>query len=197
MPYEFYEWQARFGRDGLTYGLRSELLELLKPYAGLRSPIRLPEAIETTSQEPASMQDLVDWEIVLGGTEAHEALKDLKNNQKWEAALFELLPNFTSLLLDALDLMRQLEGADDRSDKSYWHQPSIADHPQNQKFRDWTALIDLTRDAFQATVKFDANRARAECSAGSAIHIHSFGVWRSTLLRKQICFRRALPYSGF
>lgn len=79
MSYEFYEWRARFGREGLTYGLRSELLELLKPYVALRSPIRLPEATEATSEEPGSMQDLVDWEIVLGGTEAHEALKDLKN----------------------------------------------------------------------------------------------------------------------
>ena len=58
--------------------------------------------------------------------------------------------------------MRQLQGADDKADGSYWHQPSIAEHPQNQKFRDWTALIDLARDSWIATAGRNPDMARAE-----------------------------------
>ena len=61
-----------------------------------------------------------------------------------------LLTGFTELLREALDLMRELGGADDRSDLSYVSQPSISEHDQNSSFRDWTALIELNRDAWQA-----------------------------------------------
>ncbi len=166
MSYKLYEWQARFSQEGLTYGLQLELLELLTPYVKLKSPFKIPELVEsgesTKSEERKRIKDLVDWEIVLGVSEVHEGLGTIKNSSKWNALLLELLPSLTSLLLEALDLMRQLEGADDRSDGSYWHQPSIAEHSQNQKFRDWTALIDLTRDAFQATARVNAHKARAE-----------------------------------
>jgi hypothetical protein len=92
----------------------------------------------------------------------HDILGALRQNSTWKKCLPELLPHLTSLLLEALDLMRQLEGADDRSDGSYWHQPSIAEHSQNQQFRDWTALIDLTRDAWIAAATRDPEAARAE-----------------------------------
>ena len=61
---------------------------------------------------------------------------------------------------DVLDLMRELGGADDTSDDSYVHQPSIAKHPQNRGFQEWTALIDLTRDAWRATAAQSPERAR-------------------------------------
>jgi hypothetical protein len=63
------------------------------------------------------------------------------------------------LLRDALDLMRELGTAEDRSDLSYMHQPSISEHPQNPDFHDWTALIDLTRDAWLATMAQSPARA--------------------------------------
>jgi hypothetical protein len=166
MGYELYDWTARFNHEGLTYGLRIELIELLRPHVKLKSAFQASERDElgepTRSNAPVRIKDLVDWEIVLETTEVHEILGTLQKNHRWLDALPELLPSLSSLLLEALDLMRQLEGANDRSDGSYWHQPSIAEHPQNQKFRDWTALIDLTRDAFLATATVNAERARAE-----------------------------------
>lgn len=77
-------------------------------------------------------------------------------------ALPELLPDATSLLRDTLDLMRELGGADDRHDGSYLHQPSISEHPQNQRFHDWTALIELARDAWRPTAKRFPERAGLE-----------------------------------
>ena len=81
----------------------------------------------------------------------------------------EFLSDATGLLRDAFDLMHELGGVDDRHDMSYLHQPSISDHPQNQKFRDWTALIELTRDAWLATAMRFPERARQEVERWSAI----------------------------
>ena len=66
-------------------------------------------------------------------------------------ALPELpLSDFSALLRDAFDLMRELGSAEDRERFCpYMHQPSISEHPQNRDFHDWTALIDLTRDAWK------------------------------------------------
>jgi len=76
------------------------------------------------------------------------------------AALPDLLPDFNLLLRDALDLMRELGSADEHSDFSYVHQPSISQHPQNRNFRDWTALIELTRDAWLALARRFVEQAR-------------------------------------
>ena len=166
MGFELYNWQSRFAKEGLTYGLRSELLELLKPLVRLRPPFHFSEpaeiSVQTEPEEPKRIKDIVDWEIVLGTDEVHDVLGVIKNDPQWRSALVDLLPSLTSLLLEALELMRTLQGADAQSDQSYLNQPSIAEHPQNQKFRDWTALIDLTRDAFLATVPTSARRAQAE-----------------------------------
>jgi hypothetical protein len=166
MGFELFEWVNRFTHEGLTYGLRVQLLELLKPHVRLKAPFQLSEHNEvgelTSSQAPTRIKDLVDWEIVLGTSEVHEFIGPLASNDLWQKALPDLLPSFTSLLRDALDLRQQLEGADARSDGSYWHQPSIAAHSQNQKFRDWTALIDLTRDAWLAASTSNPIEARAE-----------------------------------
>jgi hypothetical protein len=57
-------------------------------------------------------------------------------------------------------LMRELGDADDRSDSSYIYHPSISEHPQNKHYRDWTVLVDLTREAWLATAKADPPQAR-------------------------------------
>ncbi len=173
MAIELYDWQARFNREGLTYGLRLELLELLRPHVKFKAPIRLSDHAElgepSNSDGEPRIKDLVDWEIVLGANDVHDALRTLHQSNLWQEALSGLLPDLTSLLREALDLMRQLEGADDQSDGSYYQQPSISEHPQNQKFRDWTALIDLTRDAWTATASTNPGAAQAEVQRWLAI----------------------------
>ena len=56
--------------------------------------------------------------------------------------------------------MREVEGADEHSDLSYIHQPSISHHAQNQAFHDWTALIELVRDAWVALSGRSLEQAR-------------------------------------
>lgn len=156
--FDLYRWRDRFKRDGLTATLRLELREILTPRVSLREPFRWP-AEDVQSREPERMKELVEWEIVLSTDHVHSSLRDLPKDERWDAALPELLSDVSALLRDALDLMRELGSAEDRSDRSYMHHPSISEHPQNRDARDWTALIDLTRDAWLATVAQSPARA--------------------------------------
>ncbi|MGH9641461.1 MAG: anti-phage defense-associated sirtuin Dsr1 [Terriglobales bacterium] len=156
--FDLYRWRDRFNRDGLTATLRLDLREVLTPRVALREPFRLQvEGVE--EREPARTKELVDWEVVLSADHVHSSLSDLVKEERWAAALPDLLFDFSSLLRDTLDLMRELGGAEDRSDLSYLNQPSISEHPQNQRFHDWTALIDLTRDAWLVTAAQTPERA--------------------------------------
>ena len=154
---DLYQWFDRLWRDGLTASARLKLRELLAPRIILRQPIRLGEQKE--SGEPPRLKDLVDWELVLATDHVHSALKDLTNRPAWQSVLPLLLNDFTALLRDVLDLMAELGGASRESDLSYMHQPSISEHPQNRDFHDWTALIELARDAWLATVGQDPQKA--------------------------------------
>lgn len=153
-----YRWRDRFKRDGLTATLRLELRETLTPRISLREPFRW-SAENGESGEPERIKDLVEWELVLSTDHVHSSLRDMPKDERWTAALPELLSDFGALLRDALDLMRELGSAEDRSDLSYMHQPSISEHPQNRDFHDWTALIELVRDAWLATAAQSPERA--------------------------------------
>jgi len=153
-------WFDRIARDGITPSLRMELRESLAPCLTLREPFRWEENMPDSS-EPTRIRDLVDWELVLSSNHVHEALLARAARQEgWQEKLPDLLLDFTILLRDALDLVWELGEADAKSDRSYMHQPSIRDHDQNRNFRDWTALIKLTRDAWVATARTDHAQAR-------------------------------------
>lgn len=156
-------WLDRIAQDGITPSLRVELREILTPCVTLRGLFHWGEDVPDSS-EPSLIKDLVDWELVLASDHVHSALLSrAERRENWQKGLPALLQDFTVLLRDALDLARELGGADEKSDRSYIHQPSISDHHQNRNFRDWTALIKLTRDAWLATAQ--TNRARARHAA--------------------------------
>lgn len=152
-----YRWKDRLKRDGLTTTLRLELRELLAPQVTLKKPFRWSEEPENTD-EPTRLRQLVDWELVLAADHVHSVLRDLAG-ESWASALPLLLEDFQQLLRDALDLLRELGEADDRSDRSHWDLPSISPHCQNRAFRDWVTLIELLRDAWLAVRSIDSARA--------------------------------------
>ncbi|MCD4840649.1 MAG: SIR2 family protein [Methanosarcinales archaeon] len=156
---DLHDWLRHFELDGLTPTLRMELREFLRPYVILHEPFRWGEEI-TDLHEAKSIKDLVEWDLVLSSDHVHSKLRDQANKPGWQAALPDLLQDVTVLLRDALDLMRELGGAEDKSDLSYIHQPSISEHEQNRGFPDWTALIELTRDAWLATMQTNLLQAR-------------------------------------
>ena len=156
-------WKDRFKRDGLTTTLRLELRECLTPRVSL-SP-----AIGNTDSEPKCIKDLVGWEIELFADNVLHDLKELTKDKRWIEASPELLSEFSSLLRDALDLMRELGSANDRSDRSCLLQPSISEHTQNINLKDWTVLINLTRNAWLSTAEQSPNQARRAAAAWSQV----------------------------
>ena len=173
-----YQWRRRFECDGPTAALRLELRDLLAPRIALRPRSRRDRDGEDPDG-PEQIGELVDWDIVLSSDYVHSELPGLRESPRWPEALPGLLDEFSALLRDAMDLMRELGGADDRNDWSYVHQPSIEAHPQNRGFRDWTALIELTRDAWVATVDIAPERARM---IAEAWHLARYPVFRRLAL---------------
>jgi hypothetical protein len=154
---DLYRWKERLTRDGLTASLRFQLRELLAPQVALKKHFLWGDEGESTGP-PTRIKQLVDWELVLAADHAHTALRDLAG-ERWTSAFPMLLEDFQQLLRDAMDLLRELGEADDRSDRSHWDLPSIAPHWQNRGFRDWVSLIELLRDAWLAVRRQDGARA--------------------------------------
>ena len=149
----------RFSHNEFTTISRLELRELLSPCVLLREPFHFSRILNH-SEEPKRLRDLVDWEVVLISDNVHDALRKLRNSPRWTTTLPELLDDFNTLLRDAMNLMRELGGVDEKMDLSYIVQPSISDHHQNRRLHEWTALIELARDAWFETAKTDLNQAR-------------------------------------
>lgn len=160
---DLYRWKGRLKRAGMTTTVRLELRDLLTPQIVLKKPFRWNDDEESTD-EPTRIRQLVDWELVLAADHVHSTLRDLADKE-WRASLSALLDDFQQLLRDALDLLRELGEADNRSDGSYWDLPSISPHWQNRGFRDWVTLVELLRDAWLATHDSDPDRAYRIASA--------------------------------
>lgn len=169
---DFYRWRSRFARYGMTTGLRLELLGMLAPGVSIRGPAMWP--IDDEDEEQEHIRQLVEWDIVLRASPVHVELLRLREDEKWADALPTLLGDFTGLLRDALDLMKALGRADDKSDWSYLNQPSISEHAQNHGFQDWTVLVDLNRDAWLATAAESRERARRVAESWSHISFPLF-----------------------
>lgn len=155
---DLFSWKIRLKREGLSVTLRMELRELLAPKVVLKPPFQWGNDDTSNADQPTRIKQLVDFELVLAADRVHSVLRDLAE-EHWKSALPLLVEDFQQLLRDALDLSRELGEADDRSDRSHWHLPSIEPHRQNRGFRDWVSLIELLREAWKA-VRTD-DRARA------------------------------------
>jgi hypothetical protein len=155
---DLYHWQGRLKREGLTTTLRLELRELLAPKVMLKKPFRWSDDDSSSTDEPSRIKQLVDWELVLAADHVHSTLHNLAD-EPWKSALPYLLEDFQQLLRDALDLLRELGEANDRSDRSHWDLSSITPHWQNRGFRDWVCLIELLRDAWLAVRTNESARA--------------------------------------
>ena len=139
--------------------------------SSLRDPFtwRFDDDDDEDEDETERIRQLVNWDIVLSASHLDGPLHELKDNERWVTALPTLLTDFTGLLRDALDLMSDLGGADEKRDLSYSSQPSISEHTQNHSFRDWTILVDLNRDAWLATAGESRERARLVADTWSRI----------------------------
>jgi SIR2-like domain len=157
---ELYSWKTKLDRDGLTTTLRFELRELLAPKIKLKNPLSFfwdeDDATEITHE---NIKRFIDWDVVLAADHVKYSIYDLQKLAAWPKVLPELLSDIQQLLLDALDLQRELGEADDLNDRSNWDLASISPHSQNHDFKDWVSLIKLLRDAWLTVKQSDPNRA--------------------------------------
>ena len=156
--YDLYRWSTRFKREGLTTTIRLELRELLSPKITLKKPFRWISNQSKNTDKPIRIEELVDWELVLATDHVRSGLLNL-DDPHWVSSLPLLLDDFQQLLRDALDLLKELGAANERSDRSHWDMPSITPHWQNRRFHDWVSLIEFLRDSWLAIRVNDSARA--------------------------------------
>lgn len=159
-------WWQRCKCDGLTGTLRIELRNLLSPAVSFsRSiPFRESEQGSNSNMGTVEVKDVLRSEIGLNSNHVHGRLSQISRDTQWQALLPELLPLFESCLRDALDVMKDLGVANEKYDYSHRYQPSIEEHDQNSRMRDWTALIELTRDAWLRLAETAPNEARLKAA---------------------------------
>jgi hypothetical protein len=158
--FNIYDWLKKLKRDGLTTTLRLKFRNLLSPRIEIKKPFRFSDDIEDLSSSE-DLNDLIDWNLILSTDHVNHILKDLKEKKYLEESLPDLLPEIQQLLIDALDISRQLGKASNQNDDSYWDLPSISPHRQNQFFRDWVVLIELLRNSWLRIFAADPQKAKS------------------------------------
>jgi hypothetical protein len=148
-------WLRETKLFGLTATLRFELKNMLCPKIEISKSVEWKDKIFEGNYDSAiSPGKSLDWEIVVALKYPWRTLvDDIQQKEPWCSFLPMLLTEFTMLLRDALDLMQELGGAGYELGQAHIAQASIGEHPQNRRFNDWTVLIELTRDAWLATLK--------------------------------------------
>ena len=157
---DLYDWRDRLKRDGWTLTLKFKLREALSPCVSLQEPLLKGLLLADNVSRPECMRDIVESKVVLSADYVYFLLQIISKERGWNEMLPTLLSDFSLLLRDALDLMRELGQTSDTHDMSVWDQPSISDHPQNTRSDNWTALIYLNRDAWLAAARQYPERAR-------------------------------------
>lgn len=153
---DLYSWRTHLTREGLSASKRLALRELLSPKVQIRAPYRWLGNSER-AVDSDSLRSIVECELVLNSENVYSILgSHLRENKP---VLISLLRDFEYLLRDALDLLNELEIADEFSDRSHWDLPSISEHWQNRRFHDWTFLAESLRDSWEALNETESDRA--------------------------------------
>lgn len=121
---------------------------------------------ENLRNEPKDPKRPSDWyriEIeLLGIQHQHEDVKRFRERaENWEKVLASMAEELTSLLLEAMDWFREFDLAAPDWDLSYSGYPSISPHEQNQHAPDWTQLIALTQESYDALLSWGEQDAAA------------------------------------
>jgi hypothetical protein len=146
--------------ESWSLSLRNEILGALAPRIALGPSIRR-RFYPDQPIEGHSVAHFAEADIVIAWRD-HGAflLENLHRSPIRNAILLGLLDDLTSVLKQAMELFEMVEKAGVLDDPSYIDQPSISPHDQNTGHRDWTALIELLRDSWLATLRVDREAAR-------------------------------------
>lgn len=153
--FNFFSWKNAFRSKGLNRHLKFELLKSLSPKVKVSTSQYVRNHINKENWEKNTTFDLV-----LADPSISTLLKDFSQDANWKKALPHLLIDIQALLLEALEIMSDLDQADDILDPSWSAMPSIEPHYQNRGFYKWTILVELLRDAWLETLGKDVTLAR-------------------------------------
>jgi len=152
---DLYSWADKYKNSGITAALKKEIRSILSP------KILFKKQYGLSSIEPRKgLKGILDWEINLSTSFVHSSIKELNKIPQWESDIAELTLQFSALLKETMDIMAELKDVEEFHDYSYIYQPSIKEHSQNKDYRNWTALIDLTRDSWISLNKSDVDSAQ-------------------------------------
>lgn len=142
-----YTWIELFKNDGLTTRLRLQLRNILAPRIHLSKPL----SMSTLANDDSSVADeqIFNCELDLACAHVHSAFKEL-GPEIFNEHCEKLINDFQMILVDALDLMREVGFANEFEDRSTWDLPSIHPHTQNRFYRNWVSLIDILRQTWLA-----------------------------------------------
>jgi hypothetical protein len=161
--FDWYDLESVIKTTDWNPFFKQKLLNLFRPKLHFSLSWQIPHShdhIEEKADE--RIIDLVEADIKLSAGESiHTLTEDLKKLGNSDQILSDLLDGLTSRLIELWDLRSVLEQADEKSDLSYIHLPSITEHEQNQGFEDWTKLVVLIRDAFQVSIRIEPAKAKA------------------------------------
>jgi hypothetical protein len=93
-PMDLYTWRDHLVELGYTQARRLELVRLLSPRVKLSRPFRMIEEDRVAERNNEDrLRDLVEWEIVLAGDYARDALEGLQGRDQWGILLVDMLPD--------------------------------------------------------------------------------------------------------
>lgn len=146
-----YSWAGKINNGSLTPALRFEFRKILEPKIRIEKPYSYTKK-QGESAEAERISDLVRWELTLAEKHAKSGIEQI-DDDILNQILPQLFSDIQQLLLDALDLKKDLGGCDNHHDNSYFDLPSISGHFQNRHLRSWVLLIELLRDSWSLIVK--------------------------------------------
>ncbi|WP_181363577.1 anti-phage defense-associated sirtuin Dsr1 [Aeromonas sp. HMWF017] len=160
-------WIDQLTFEPPTATQRLRLRQLLAPTLMVRQPPTFMDQREHADM-PKRLKRFLNSELALA-TEQVSSLLHHVANERWVAALPQLLDEFQGLLQDALDLLHEIGEADEYYARSEFALPSIAAHPQNHGLYEWATLIELLRDAWLGVLTADSLRAAGIAQAWFAM----------------------------
>lgn len=117
------------------------------------------EGLYSSDGESPSRDNYFDTQVTVG-------LQDYEFNELvalpgYPNFMTKLLPEVTGHLSSALQMRASIGKADSQCDGSYWDIPSIEPHAQNQRYQNWSFLIELCRDLWLTAYDQDSQTATA------------------------------------
>lgn len=138
------------------------LRQLFAPKVVFHEPFRYTLGDSSKENDDTSIKSIVDWKIVLSVEYPRDFFKDMITDEQWSVFLPLLTSDFTSLIEDALGLMKELGEANEFYDRTFSYRPSIEKHRNNRDFDEWTILIDYLCDSWLAKVQSSPELAKSE-----------------------------------